>query len=425
MVNVIDNGARNRTNMMPVGIKVIDDKGNVAYTAKTDLGTNYISLESKWFGSSSNKTGGSTGGNTGDGDSGGTNPTAAGANYYAGSLANGEITQRNFEWGGTDDPTKSNTITFKDAQGSKFNGNYDGIQLLGHIQKTVVTNGVAGTVTDLPLNCDVNNVVKSGCYTTLASYPIYINNSSINVGSAAFVPIIGIGENLGGKNVKAPSISLTLNANMTLTLTHDKGYSNDGASPATGVEYQFIVDTISTYSVQNAVSQLPSTVNLFTGSSVGNVLLTGPSTYHENAEDGYLITLSNQTLAAPNSSFGGVYSIPLGDDQVRMDLSSIGLKGIKVPKEELIMNNSFDVSDQLSQYVGKVVQGQYNSSGSWININPNYSFSIVSFEGSSIKILPNENINLSLTVHVTEKSSNNVDNAKFSIPVIRVNTYKN
>lgn len=177
--------------------------------------------------------------------------------------------------------------------------------------------------------------------------------------------------------------------------------------------------------ISTPVSQLPSTVNLFSGSAVGNILLSGPTPNYDNVQDGLLITLSNKTLAAPNISFGGVYSIPLGYGQVRMNLSSIGLKGIKVPKEELIMNNSFDVSDQLSQYVGKVVQGQYNSSDGWININHNYSFSIVSFEGSSIKILPNENINLSLTVHVTEKSSNNVDNAKFPIPVIRVNTYKN
>ncbi|WP_201780905.1 hypothetical protein, partial [Companilactobacillus bobalius] len=72
MVNVIDNEARNRSNMMPVGIKIIDDKGDVAHTAKTDLGTNYISLESKWFGSSSNNTGGSTGGNAGGTTTGGT-----------------------------------------------------------------------------------------------------------------------------------------------------------------------------------------------------------------------------------------------------------------------------------------------------------------------------------------------------------------
>lgn len=337
MVNVIDNGARNRTNMMPVGIKVIDDKGNVAYTAKTDLGTNYISLESKWFGSSSNNTGGSTGGNIGGNtDPNNPGPTAAGANYHAGSLANGEITQRNFEWGGTDDPTKSNTITFKDAQGSKFNGNYDGIQLLGHIQKTVVTNGVAGTVTDLPLNRDVNNVVKSGCYTTSASYPIYINNFSINVGSVAFVPIIGIGENLGGKNVKAPSISLTLNADMTLALTHNKGYNNDGASLATGVDYQFIVDTISTYSVQKGVSQLPASVNLFSGTTADVAVLSGASTYFENVMDGIELTFD------PNFSI-----LAMNDNYDTFTLKDIGLdQSVRIPKQKLISGLSVKAFDE-------------------------------------------------------------------------------
>lgn len=395
---------------------ILKDKDGNDKIVKPDGDANYLDLRDIVAGGSG------TGG--GDNPENPDNPSA-GADYYAGSLADGEITERNLEWSGTDDPTKDLTVTFKDDPGSNPFGQYSGLTILGHIQKTVMTSGTKESVSNLELNYDSNNVAKDGYFTTTSSYPIYIKQSDLIVGNKLTVPLNGVGENLDGKNVKVPSISLTLNSDMTLTLTHDKGYNNDGASPATGVEYQFVVDTISTYSVQKAVSQLPPTVNLFSGSAVGNVLLTGPSTYHENAEDGYLITLSNQTLAAPNSSFGGVYSIPLGDGQVRMNLSSIGLKGIKVPKEELIMNNSFDVSDQLSQYVGKVVQGQYNSSDGWININPNYSFSIVSFEGSSIKILPNENINLSLTVHVTEKSSNNVDNAKFPIPVIRVNTYKN
>ncbi|KAE9560638.1 hypothetical protein [Companilactobacillus bobalius] len=72
MVNVIDNEAQKSSNMMPVGNKIIDEKKDVSHTVKKDIDTNYISLESKWFGSSSNNTGGSTGGNAG-----GTTPVEA------------------------------------------------------------------------------------------------------------------------------------------------------------------------------------------------------------------------------------------------------------------------------------------------------------------------------------------------------------
>jgi len=173
------------------------------------------------------------------------------------------------------------------------------------------------------------------------------------------------------------------------------------------------------------VPQLPSTVNLFSGSAVGNILLSGPTPSYDNVQDGLLITLSNQTLEAPNSDFGGSYSIPLSDDKLRMDLSSIGLKGIKIPKDKLIVNSSFDISDQFSQYIGKTVQAQYYDASGWNNVNSAYSFSIVSFEGTTIKVLPNTTLSMNLTLHVKEISSNNVDNARFPIPVIQVNTYKN
>lgn len=376
MVNVIDNGARNRTNMMPVGIKVIDDKGNVAYTAKTDLDTNYISLESKWFGSSSNNTGGGTGGNTGGGSTGGN----TGGNYHDDSLADGEITQRNFEWGGTDDPTKSNTITFKDAQGSKFNGNYDGIQLLGHIQKMVITNGVVGTVTDLPLNFDAKNVVKSGCYTTSASYPIYINNSSINVGSVASVPIIGIGENLGGKNVKAPSISLTLNADMTLTLTHDKGYNNDGASPATGVEYQFIVDTISTYSVQKPVSQLPVNMTLANGEFMDDVTLSGVGPFFENIDNGLEIDVDPY-------AYGGLASNGYHE---RILLSDINLPTtFYLKKEDLIDSNNISFIPSyydISKVTNPINYYSLGSSGWDTSVTPSPKLDLTGFKKNFITI---------------------------------------
>lgn len=180
------------------------------------------------------------------------------------------------------------------------------------------------------------------------------------------------------------------------------------------------------------VTQLPSTLNLFSGSAVGNILLSGVTSNFDNVQDGLLITLDNQTSTVP-----GAFN-PLGpfDDyaNIRMDLSSIGLKGIKIPKDKLIVNGSFDISDQLSQYIGKVVNGQKKNSvsGNWDSIAEIYagefSFSILSFGGATINVLPNTTLSMNLTVNVQLKDSKNKDNVHqntFSIPVIQVNDYKN
>lgn len=165
----------------------------------------------------------------------------------------------------------------------------------------------------------------------------------------------------------------------------------------------------------NPASQLPSTVNLFSGSAVGNILLSGPTPNYDNVQDGLLITLSNQTANILSSPYG----------QVHIDLSSIGLKPIKIPKEKLIVNNSFDISDQLSQYISKsgIVQN-YHVDGR--NDFPfSYSFSIASFEGTAIKVLPNTTLSMNLIMHVKGIDNNSFDKSAFPIPVIKVNTYKN
>jgi len=177
---------------------------------------------------------------------------------------------------------------------------------------------------------------------------------------------------------------------------------------------------------QNPVPQLPSTLNLFSGSAVGNVLLSGVTPNYDNVQDGLLITLSNQTGSIDIP--GGEEGVPGSGNKLRIDLSSIGLKPIKIPKEQLTVGNSFDISDQLSQYFGKTVQGQYSNKDQghdWTNVKSYYSFSIKSFEGTAINVLPNTTLSMNLVLRVTEEPSASGANAKFPIPVIMVNTYKN
>lgn len=168
------------------------------------------------------------------------------------------------------------------------------------------------------------------------------------------------------------------------------------------------------------VPQLPSTVNLFSGSAVGNVLLSGPSTNYDNIQDGLLITLSNLTSEIGDFNIRGNYGLSTQVGDLRIDLSPSGLKTIKIPKEQLTVGNSFDISDQLSQYIGKMIQLQYKDMyNNWSNIDSKYSFDIVSFGGTTINVLPNTTLSMNLTVSV-----NGIVKDKFPIPVIQVNTYK-
>ncbi|CAJ1189331.1 hypothetical protein CPEBRM1_ABPJDJAI_01136 [Companilactobacillus paralimentarius] len=175
------------------------------------------------------------------------------------------------------------------------------------------------------------------------------------------------------------------------------------------------------------VTQLPSTLNLFSGSAVGNVLLSGPSTNYDNVQDGLLITLGNITPQFIDSNIGGHFNIPANVGTFRIDLSLSGLKGIKIPKEKLIVGNSFDISDQLSQYIGNKVQLQELGSDAqtWVPTDSSYSYSITSFGGTTVKVLPNTTLSINLTVNIKENSTNLGFNDNAPIPVIQVNDYKN
>lgn len=349
-------------------------------------------------------------------DGGGTNPDhpSAGADYYAGSLADGEITERELLWQGESDPANTTNVTLLKDVGAKFNSGGEGAFILVHLLKTVMTAGVKGATSEVKLNYDVNNVAKDGYFTTTSPYPIYIHASDLATHHELIVPLNGIGENLGGKNFKAPELHITYKDDKTIDITSVTGYDNDGVDAgATGANYDAIVEVIGTFSTQTAVEQLPASINLFSGSAVGDILLAGPSTNYDNVQDGLLITLSNQTLRIKDGTYG----------YIRMDLSSIGLQGIKIPKEKLVINNLFDVSDQLSQYIGKAVTGQfYDDKNGWLNVPDTYN--VIGFEGATIKVLPNTTLNMNLSMIVKDNNTG-LSQDGLVIPVIQVNTYKN
>jgi len=281
------------------------------------------------------------GGSGDDGGDIGSHPSI-GANYYAGSLADGEITGRYLLYQRDEsldeDPTTSKTVTLLRDVGAKFNMAGDGATFLVHIQRTAMTAGAKGDITDIQLNYDEKNVAKEGYFTTTSYYPIYIKAADLATTDELDVPINGIGENLSGKNFLAPHLKLKFNGDGTMTYYSVTGYDNDGnTAGATGANYEIVVDAIATFSTQSTVAQIPSSINFFTGLSNGSIALSGVSKFYENSSDGIQITRDgtfqiNNPDALQENYTGGA---PAG-----LNLQDV----FNIPKEELIIGYRFPIS---------------------------------------------------------------------------------
>lgn len=348
---------------------------------------------------------GAFGGGAGGTDTDEEHPSS-GVDYYAGSLVDGEITERKLEWSGTDDPTKNLTVTFIDDPGSKPFGQYTGLTFLAHIQKTVVTAGVKGAVSKIELNYDTKNTPKSGYYTTTSPYPFYIKSSDLVAGKKLTITINGIGENLGGKSIKEPSIDLTYNADRTMTIVHTQGHENDGAEKPTGSTYDLVIDTIATFSTQAAVAQLPSSINLFTGSTTDDAALAGASDYYENVMDGIKLTFEPEytyTAHGATSTKNGTFT-----------LEELGLvQPVFIKKEELIEGLSLNVFDEskfktYSKFLGGM--GYYMVSG--LNTNK------ISIGKSSI------NIDITLNVGESDSGTDLKYPRQMSLKLTNISPYK-
>jgi len=354
----------------------------------------------------------SGGGDTGGGD----NPDhpSAGADYYAGSLADGEITERELLWQGESDPTKTTNATLLKDVGSKFNMAGDGVTILAHLVKTVMTAGVKGDTSTIPLNYDLNNVNKEGYFTTTSTYPIYIRAADLASKQELDIPFNGIGENLGGKNSKAPELHIQFKDDKTIDISQITGYDNDGEdSGATGANYDVVVEVVSTFSTQKAVAQLPASINLFTGSASGDIALSGSSDYYENVMDGLEITLDGYLYSSTTIS-----TMELG----RIPISNIGIDNVfRIPKKCLIDGyiNNFDVKD--SSNIFKGIQGMSSGgNGSWRDLQSLPYIRFKSNGGTKCKI-SKQGLNLQLSIFTL--NSDNSGNT-FTAKVIKVTPYK-
>ncbi|WP_125589792.1 hypothetical protein [Companilactobacillus jidongensis] len=328
------------------------DKNNEVQVAKPEGKSNLINIQKIVDGI------GNGGGDTGGGD----NPDhpSAGADYYAGSLADGEITERELLWQGKSDPTKTTNVTLLKDVGAKFNSGGDGAFILVHLLKTVMTAGVKGATSEVKLNYDVNNVAKDGYFTTTSCYPIYIHASDLATHQELVVPLNGIGENLSGVNVKAPELHIKYNDDKTIDITSVTGYDNDGAeSGATGANYDVVSDLITTFSTQNAIAQLPSSINFFTGLSNDDIPLSGVSEYYENSMDGLEVFFDD-------------YMYQLGDNNRALRTYFDVVPSFRIPKEQLVIGNTINVPFNQWKTGSTVEWWDKENSGGWTDRGHSY-----------------------------------------------------
>lgn len=387
------------------------DKNNEVQVVKPEGKSNLINIQKIVDGI------GNGGGDTGGGD----NPDHpdAGADYYAGSLADGEITERYLLYqrdeSVAEEPTTPKTVTLLKDVGTKFNMAGDGATLLLHLQKTLMTAGAKGTVSDIELNYDTNNVAKEGYFTTTSVYPVYIKSTDLATTNELDIPINGIGENLSGKNFLAPHLHVKFNGDGTMTYSSVTGYDNDGnTAGATGANYDVIVDVIATFSTQVAVAQMPASVNFFSGSASGDLALAGSSNFFENAMDGLEITFEDYF----NSPF--VETSTKG----RFPISDIGLsKTIRLPKEILIDGYSYKLPNM---EVGTIlhVQGQYigHATENWKEFNSRNLF--IRYSNKNLSFGSGK-ISFNLSVLANDVVDNTINAATYTLNITKITSYKN
>lgn len=365
-------------------------------------------------------------GNDSGGNTGGTDLShpSAGDDYYPGSLADGELTDRIPLFEGNTDYTKITTVVLSKDVGSNFNMVGDGIMILAHLVKVSVEKGVKGETSNVEFNYDINNKLKEGFYTTTSPYPACLKSIDLGTRRKLSIPFEGVGEGLEGTNTKAPVLNITFKDNNTVDIESEEGFDNDGAtSGVTGASYYAVVDFITTFSKGDAVTQLPKGISVFAGSSYGPITLAGVEDYYTNVPNGLIITFDPYMWFYKKTTNENGYQVKLSD----LSISD----SIIVDKAHLVADRSFS-SPNFPTSVGSITSSKYNFTGNipsgtgWIQDPINYGLYITKQSLSGIEELTTTSNSISTTDKLFEgvfnrNSSNEEMYARMRI--IKIETY--
>lgn len=377
---------------LPIGLKKVDKEGNITPILPGDDGLINV---------------GDIGGGTSvDGDK---DHPSAGIDYYAGSLENGEITERHIASQTPTSPTLKTNVKFLFDVGTTMNRVGTGLQFMIYLQRTTITKGVIGAVTKVSFNYDPKNISKPGYYTTVAPVPMYTRAESYEAGKPNTITLEGVGEDLGLANHKAPGVTLTFNSDKTMDVEPIQGYDNDAADGGvTGYTYDLVVETIASYNVQTAVTQLPEGVSVFNGNAGGEIALTAVNDYFTNIYGLNVITDGKLYITGVD---GGAWTTPIRPFNIPTEF--------KIPRKNLIEGYMFPIvhDDELNHDPGSITWTLTTISWS------NYTTSVWIGDTPFIKVNSNS-ISIMLNLRILGLSSQKNINAFGTIKVKSVTIWK-
>lgn len=348
--------------------------------------------------------------------------TSGGINIIPGSLSDGSLTQRNLEWSGTTSTTEATSITFLNDVGLNLNQVGDGLQFWGHMQRIKVTDGVKAAADTIPLNFDSKNNKMGGYYTTTSPIPFSINRNQLPVGRKVTITLNGVGEGLDDiVDHVSPTISFTFNQDKTLTVLPTEGHDLDagtkddtGSVKKNGSIYTFVVDKINNYSVQAPVSQLPSTLNLFTGLTEDFAELSSVNSYFDNINGMLEVTIDDYLYLDKKMS---QYFSSTGETEVTKShgsyaepLSFFNIpNSFKIAKKDLIVGAKIPIICDIPNSLGKFDE-YFLVSGKWTT-TAGHNFSSATIQVSEMNIEVGKGslkINASLTMNYSGGNATNV-----------------
>lgn len=261
---------------------------------------------------------------------------SAGADYYPGSVYDGTISGRTLLYSGITSTTDKTNIVFPESVGAGLRLLGDGIQLRISIVKTLVTRGVNGDTSTLPVVYDIQDKKVSGKFVTTSPVPISNKKEDLLTGNELVTPLSGIGEGEQSAEIKAPELHVQYNSKTnSIDVWSVQGYALDNLSDTkTGSLYDVQVTLINDFYVQGSVAQLPADMNLFTGDIDGKIDLTGVTGNFDNVGDGIEVEIEPYLyFTDPNTQ---------NDSRTSIQTFKLSSK-IEISKEDLILNNSINI----------------------------------------------------------------------------------
>ena len=336
-----------------------DAKGNIQII-KPAGDSNYMDFTN--FLTSTNGTGGNT-----DPD----HPTV-GADYYPGSVYDGTISGRTLLYSGVTSTTDKTNIVLPESVGAGLRLLGDGLQYRISIVKTLVTRGVNGDTSTLPVVYDIQDKKVSGKFVTTSPVPISNKKEDLLTGNELVTPLSGIGEGEQSAEIKAPELHVQYDSKTnSINVWNVQGYALDNLSDTkTGSLYDVQVTLVNNYYVQNAVSQLPAEMSLFTGDTSGEAILSGTNSYFDNLGEAIRIDLEDYLYI-------NIHNPTETKDTIeRSLLSNFGIPNfLVISKDDLISGYSVPLNANIPSQITKIsvqTQSTYAGSTTWNNTTWSY-----------------------------------------------------